>query len=163
MRPLYEITNEYKALIREIEDCEELSDDQIAQLDSVNIDIKEKVINVASFIKNLEAESEAIVKAMESMEVRRKRLENKTSKLKDYLKMNMEFMEIKEVKSPYFNVKVLANPVSVSILAEDEIPLKYKKEITLMRLDKLMIRDELKNHVPVPGAMLEQKTRLEIR
>lgn len=163
MKPLYEIAIDYQRMIHELMESDEISTEQIEALNELNGDIKEKIINVSAFIKNLEAEHESIEKAIDAMAERSSKIQKKVEKLKEYLKNNMEICEIKEVKSPYFDIKLRMNPPSVLIKDENLIPKEYLKEIVVHKIDKVLISQCLKNNIPIPGTLLENRTRLEIR
>lgn len=163
MKPLYEIATEFKELLNEITDAEEFNDEHMEMLTQCREDLDKKVINIVSYIKNLESENEAIEKAIVSMNDRNKRLNKKIEKLKDYVKNTMESLEIKEVKSPYFDVMLKSNPPSVKIENEAVIPAEYFKEFIVAKIDKTLIAQKLKNNISVPGTFLEKRTRLEIR
>ena len=163
MKPLYEIANEYQSILYEIADSEEVTEEQTDLLAQYEDDIKNKIINVAAFIKNLESEHEAIEKAVDNMVDRSIKISKKVDRLKDYLKSNMELCNIYKVKSPYFDIKIKHNPYSVKIENEDLIPSKYIEEITAKKIDKTIIARDLKNNMIVPGVFLERNTRLEIK
>jgi len=100
---------------------------------------------------------------MKNMEQRFTRVMKKITALKDYLKTNLEQCNIKEVKSPYFDIKIRTNPPSVIIEDESMIPLQYFREKLMRTLDKSTIAQELKNNIMIPGVHLQRQTRLEIR
>ena len=163
MKPLYEIAVEYQRCLNDVLNMDDLSEDKLTELDQLDDDIKNKAINTAAVIKNLELESESIDKAILSMQERKGKVEKKIDYLKKYLKENMERCNLKEVKSPYFDIKLLTNPPSVLINDEKLVPPQYYREIITKKLDKNLISQELKNNTFIPGTLLEQRTRLEIR
>lgn len=163
MRPLYEIANEYQSLLAQVVNCDEILPEMIDELNSVTGDIKEKAVNVAAFIKNLEAEAEGIEKAVEAMQERALRINRKVDSLRDYLKMNLESCHLNEVKSPFFDIRIRTNPASVAIMDEKLIPEQYFREIMMRKVDKMMLSQELKNNAIIPGVALEKRTRLEIK
>lgn len=162
MTALYEIANEYQILLNDIMECEEISAEQMDALTNANSNMEDKAKAVAAFIRNMESEQQAIENAIIDMKKRSNRLENKISYMKNYLKENMEKCNIKEVKSPYFDIKIRSNPISVMVIDEKQIPKDYFKEKIFLSLDKVKIRDDLKNNIMVPGTTLFQNTRLEI-
>lgn len=163
MKPLYEISDEYQYLIKEIMECEEINDDTMLHLEKLHDSIEQKAINIASIIKNMEAEEEGIKNAIANMVERKNRISNKMNSLKEYLKCHLERCDIKKVSSPYFDISVKTNPVSVSVTDENLIPNDYFKEKIMRTLDKVLISQQLKSDIPVPGAFLERRTRIEIR
>lgn len=161
--PLYKISQSYKEIVEQIEECEDFSDEHKALLDSIGTDLKDKAINIGSLVQNLEAEANAIDEAVKKMQDRQSRLMNKILSLKDYLKHNLESCAVKEIKSPEFDIRIKTNPPSVVINNESEIPEQYYKETVTKRIDKLSISQQLKNNIFIPGATLETRTRIEIR
>ncbi len=163
MKPLYEIANEYQEIANSIGECDEISVEQIAMLDMVSEDIKHKSINIGSLIRNLEVESNSIKEAIDKMESRKISVDKKIEHLKEYLKVNLERCELKEVKSPLFDIKIKINPAAVFVKDMNAIPDKYFKEIIDRRLDKFLVAQELKNEIMIPGVSLERRTRVDIR
>ena len=68
---LYEISNEYQAIMNSISDEEGITSDTLNQLEEFEGEFESKAIEVASCIKNLEAEAEAINQAIEQMKKRK--------------------------------------------------------------------------------------------
>ncbi|HEX4372369.1 MAG TPA: siphovirus Gp157 family protein, partial [Puia sp.] len=67
MKPLYEIANDYLSIVKELIDVEEITVEQLKLLDQHQDSLEEKIINIGAFIKNLEAEHQAIENAIDSM------------------------------------------------------------------------------------------------
>lgn len=162
---LYEIAREYESILNEAIDVEtgEVNEVIIHKLDEVKVDVKEKAIAVASYIKNLEAERDAINAAKKLMAEREAKLDKEADWLTDYLQINMERCGIKEISCAYFGIKLKKCPVSVNIINEGSLPGEYIKSKIVTSVDKAKIREELINGVIVPGAELKQNIRLEIR
>lgn len=162
MKPLFEISNEYTALIQELENADELTDEHVKLLNQLDGDLNSKALNVGAYIKNIQLESESIDHVIKDLGARRDKLEKKIERLKDYLKINLEKCSIKEIKSPLFDIKVRNNPPHVVVIDEALIPADYIKETVMRRIDKALISQELKKDIFIPGAMLEQNTSLQI-
>lgn len=160
---LFEIATHYQSLMQEIMDCDELSREQLNAIESINDSLEDKAKAVGAFIKNMEADYKSINEAIDAMKKRSATLENKVECMKEYLKSNLERCNIKEVKSPWFDIKIKLNPESVIVNDEDLIPNEYFKETLLRKLDKGLISQGLKNNIMIPGVMLERRTRLEIK
>ena len=162
---LFEISNEYQAVLSETFDHEtgEVNETSLAKLDELTEKIEDKGVAVASFIKNLDAERKAVEDAKKAMAEREKSLERRAEWLTNYLQTNMERCGINEIKSPYFIVKIKKCPLSVDIQDEKLLPNDYKKVKEITTIDKLKIKDELLCGVIIPGARLKQNNRLEIK
>lgn len=162
---LYSIANQYQEILDKTFDDEtgEVNENAIALLEIVKDNIKDKGIAIASFIKNIDAEREAIEKAKKAMAEREARLDRRVSYLTSYLQSNMERCGINEISCPYFVVKLKKCPISVDISNENEIPDDYKKVKSVVSVDKMKIKEEILAGVIIPGATLKQNMRLEIR
>jgi Siphovirus Gp157 len=162
---LYEISNEYQELLEEKFNPEtgEVLPLELDRLDKMAVKFEDKVVAVASYIRNLDAEREAIEKAREAMARREERLEDRVHWLTDYLRTNMEKCGISEIKSPFFVIKMKKCPLSVNITDKNIIPEDCKKTSETVSIDKLKIRDRILAGIHVPGAELGRNNRIEIR
>lgn len=162
---LFEIANEYQNILEETFDAEtgEINQNALSKLDEITVDIKEKGIAVASFIKNIDAEREAISNAKKSMADRESKLNRRVDYLTSYLQANMERCGINEMSCAYFTVKLKKCPASVFVIDEKDIPDEYKKKKEEISLDKVKLKEHIQAGVVVPGASLKQNLRLEIR
>lgn len=163
IKPLYEITNEYIDLLNEITEADELTEEHFQKLDLFKGEIQEKIVNVSAYIKNLESRADSIDDAIHSMLDRSKKTRNKAERIKEYLKNNMEKLNIQEITCPYFDIKIKNNPCSVDILNKEEIPSEFIKETILLSIDKKAIAKHIKNGSEVPGAQLIRKRKIEIK
>ena len=74
---------------------------------------------------------------------------------------------IKEIKCPFFTIKIKKNPYSTDIIDDELIPTQFMKTKEIIKVetkaDKTAIKDEvLRTGEQVPGAYVYQKERLEI-
>lgn len=132
-------------------------------LEALGGELEDKAINVAKFLRNMEAAAEAIKAAEADMAKRRKTLENRAKWLKDYLKGNMEDCGISKIECPYFKIAIQKNPAAVNIMDESAIPGQFKEQVITWKIDKTAIKDAIKAGGTVPGAELSSGTRLAIR
>jgi hypothetical protein len=132
-------------------------------LEALGGELEDKAINVAKFMRNMEAAAEAIKIAEADMTKRRKALENRVKWLKEYLKGNMEACGISKIECPYFKIAIQANPAAINILDESSIPDQFKEQVITWKIDKAAIKDAIKAGETVPGAELVNGTRLAIR
>mgnify|MGYP001563451345 CR=1 FL=1 len=160
---LFEISTHYQQLMNEISECDELTAEQLQAIESVDDSLQEKAKAVGAFIKNMEADLFAIQDAINTMEKRSSTLCGKIEHLKAYLKDNLERCDIKEIKSPYFDIRIKSNPAAVVVQDEALVPEYYFRSKLIRNLDKTLLSQELKNNVMIPGVTLEKRTRIEIR
>jgi hypothetical protein len=123
-----------------------------------------KAQNVAAFALNLEAEAEAMKIAEKRIADRRKSLESKAKKLRDYLLFNMQNAGITEISAndKSFRVRVMAGRESVIIFDVNALPADYKRIKTIEEPDKVLIGKAIKDGHEVPGAHVERKPSLKI-
>jgi len=162
---LYELTNEYEAALAELADME-LDDETLKDtLEGLAGTLEVKAVNVALFVRNLESTAAAIKDAEKAMSDRRRAIENRAAKVKDYIKDNMIRAGILKIESPYFRLAIQNNPPSVKIENVDELPPHFLKipEPPPPVPDKTAIGAALKAGGNVPGAWLEQGQRLVIK
>lgn len=83
---LYNIKDSIANLFDDIADAEgKITDKQLLELENLQESYETKVNNIGMFIKNLDAEAEAIKAEEERLRVRRKAAENKAARLRRYL------------------------------------------------------------------------------
>jgi Gp157 protein len=132
-------------------------------LEALSGELEDKAINVAKFLRNMEAAAEAIKNAEAGMSKRRKTLENRVTWLKSYLKNNMEHTGISTIECPYFKLSIQDNPAAIQIVDEEAIPDQFKEQLVTWRIDKTAIKEAIKAGKEVPGAELVNGTRLAKR
>ena len=162
---LYQLSNNYLQALDFLTDPElDLPIEAVNDtLEALGGELEEKAINVAKFLRNMEAVAEAIKEAEEAMAKRRKSLENRVKWMKDYLKGNMEHTGITKIECPYFKIAIQNNPVAVNVTNENAIPEQFKEKIITWKIDKPAIKETIKSGIAVPGAELVNGTRLAIR
>jgi len=162
---LFEIANEYQALLEQTYDPEtgEILPQMLDKLGELSATMEDKAVAVASYIKNLDAEREAIAQAKKNMAERESRLDRRADYLTQYLQSNMERCGITEIKSPLFVIKLKKCPVSTDIIDENIIPDDYKKTKEVVSIDRMKLKEEMLAGVIIPGAGLKTNYRLEIR
>ena len=162
---LYQISSIYLEAMDILTDPEmELPAEAITDtLEGLGGEMEEKAINVAKFMRNIEATANAIKEAETAMAKRRKALENRASWMKDYLKGSMEHTGITKIECPYFKLSIQKNPAAVNIINEDTIPDKFKEQVITWKVDKTAIKKAIQSGKTIPGAKLLNGTRLAIR
>jgi hypothetical protein len=162
---LYELSHSYLQALEAFTDPEtDLPAEVVADtLEAIEGELQDKAVNVAKFMRNLEAFAEAIKAAEEQMARRRKAIENRARWIKDYLKSNMEACGITKIDSPWFCLAIQKNPAAVDILDESAVPAGFRQEIVTVKIDKAAIKKAIESGEDVPGAMLTRGTRLVIR
>lgn len=161
---LHELAQEFRAAAETLQ-ADDLPDEVIQDtLESISMPLEEKAKSVAAFARNLESTASAIKEAEAEMSRRRKALENRAEWLRGYLLSNMQACGISKIECPYFRISVRANPESVCIEDEAQIPADYMREIPArLEPDKAAMKQAMKDGFSVPGAKLVRTQRLEIK
>lgn len=162
---LYQLSNNYLEALDFLTDPEaDLPAEAINDtLEALGGELEDKAVNVAKFLRNMEAAAEAIKAAEADMARRRKTLESRAKWLKDYLKGNMEACGISKIECPYFKIAIQKNPAAVQIVDESAIPDHFKEQVVTWRINKTAIKEAIKAGKEVSGAALANGTRLAIR
>lgn len=162
---LYELAKDYRADLEKLADLD--LDDQTLEdtLGSLGGELQAKAQNVACFIRNLEATAQSIKEAEAQMAARRKAMENRAARIKDYLHASMLMAGVEKVECPLFKLSVRNNPASVEVYQPELIPPQYMRqpEPPPPAPDKRAIAEAMKAGQEVPGCRLTHGTRLDIR
>ncbi len=165
MQPLYKISADYLAAYDDLNALEGMPPEVIRDtLEGLLGGVEDKAVNVAAYIKNLEADAISIKLAEQSMSERREKIELKINNLRNYLLFYLQQCNIIKISSSaMFEIKVKSNPPSVVIENENEIPQEFKNIEVVEKVDKMAIKTAIKNGVIVPGAHIEQNKTLIIK
>jgi phage host-nuclease inhibitor protein Gam len=166
---LYEITRDL-VLLKDIDVLEPTNGgpeenrlEQLRQaLDNLNMKFVDKVTNIVKFVKNLEAQREAVASEAKRLSDRKKAIDNRIDWLKNYVKTAMQATQSEKIKYALFTIYVGQNQPSVEVLNIDELEeqfIKIKKEV-----DKTKILEQVKSTGVIPaGVNIVQGTHLVIR
>ncbi|WP_199425800.1 siphovirus Gp157 family protein [Thermaerobacillus caldiproteolyticus] len=157
---LYELAQNYAQLMEMAEEME--SDALVDTLESLQEAIEDKVENIAKLIKNLEADVKVIKEEEQRLADRRRSIESKIVRLKEYLQQQLEVAGLQKVKRPTITVAIQNNPPSVEIADEKLIPSEFMIPQD-PKIDKKAILERLKNGEWVPGCSLKQTRGVRIR
>ena len=162
---LYVLKDEYLVAAEKLADLE-LPEEVIADtLEGLKGEIEVKATNVAAYVKNLEASADAIKQAEEQMAARRKAIQNRADRIRQYLLTNMLDCGITKIDSPWFRIAVRENPPKVICDAPELVPEQYKRypEPPPPEVDKKAVAVVLKAGGAVGGCHLEVGKRVEIK
>lgn len=161
---LYHIAEQYRGALLELSDMDipqEAIDDT---LEALSGEVVEKGRAVAAFVLNLSAEIDGIKAVEKRIAEKRKALEAKEARLREYLKQNMEKCGITEIKAldGSFTAKIGKGRPSViiddeSLIADDSEFVRWSRTV-----NKTAIADAIKAGIEVPGAHLETRPALRL-
>lgn len=161
---LYQLADEYLAAFDALTAMEDIPPEAITDtLEGIAGSFQDKAVAVAAYLKTLEAEADAIRDARDAMERRESALTHHATRLRDYLKAEMERTELLRLDHPFLTLRVQANPPAVVVEDESILPARFTETVTTVKVLKAEIGKALKAGESVFGAHLEQTTRLVIR
>lgn len=162
---LYEIAAEYRGMAEKLADLD-LDEQTIADtLEGESGALVVKGTSIAAVVRNLEASAEAIKQAEQQMSARRKAIESRSKRLRQYLMDGMRLAGIQKIECPHFVISVRANPPSVDVFDANQIPAEYMRqpEPPPAEPDKKRISEALKAGIDIPGCALSRSSRVEIK
>jgi len=154
-------SKEYEEFFQSIVEQNALTpEQQVALGESIKTSI-EKRDAMGAFLARLDGEAEILKKEEQRLATRRRMFERIREIFQDSLHWQLENWGVKRVEGQKFSFTIKKNPPSVEIGDEKLIPaefIDYSPTISRAR-----IKDALSEGKEVPGAKLNQKTRLEIK
>jgi hypothetical protein len=162
---LYKIADQYLVDLQKLQDMDIDEQTFVDTIEGLSGELELKATNVAMFVRNLEASAEAIKAAEKQMAERRKALEAKADRIRQYLLDNMTRTGITKIDCPYFVLSVRKNPPAVEVLNQDMIPTDFFDipEPPPPILNKNRLKDALKAGEIIEGAKLTQGCSLQIK
>jgi len=162
---LYKLAADHRAMVDALTSTQ---DDAQAIADTIEAEswpLKEKAKRVAYAPRILEAEADAIEAAAKEMVARAKAKRKRADGIREYLKTCLEVAGIERIECDHFAIVIRKNPASVEVFEQALVPAKFMRipappEPTI---DKVAIAKAIKAGEEVPGALLAQGTRLEIK
>lgn len=159
MERLYKLADQIKSYL----EVELLPEELAEQFERIQMVFTNKVLDSVQLIKNWEAEADAIKSEETRLSQRRKSLQNKIESLKEYIKVQMEAVEIPQIKDELFTVTVRTNPVSCEVQEPILLPEAYR------RLEWIPLKTDIIDHFKKTGEIVSgsriitDKTRLDIK
>lgn len=163
---LFEIASQYQQAFVTLLDSDFDDETVTDTLDGLEYEVIDKGRNVAAFFLNLDVEIEAIKLAEKRISNRRKMLENKQARLKEYLAMNMSkcgITEIRALDSSFVAKLYIGRDESVVIDDLDAVPNDYMRVIPEHEeVDKNLAKKAIHEGYDIPGLHIEKRDRLVI-
>ena len=172
MTKLYEISNEYTAVMDAIEqlfeahpDLDEASKRAILEenLAGVQQSFDDKAFALGGLIQNLKLEHSNVKELQDRFTKRAKGLEKTIGQLSDYLLTQMQAVNRPKLSNAWLTLQIRTNPCRVIIEDEALLGEEFKLRETIIKINKTAIGEQLKAGNDVPYAHLEQSQRLEIK
>ena len=161
MNSLYDI----RTRIMELATQDELNEEESFELERlITQELNTKSINIIGFVRNAEANISAIDNEIERLTLLKNKNNNTLSRFKEYVKDNMTALQLEKIQTSIGTLRVQKNPISVEIVDEEQIPIEYKKEKTVVSVDKTAIKNNFKETGEIiPGTrIITGKTSLRV-
>jgi len=168
MGKLYEIAEN----IRQLEAVLDAMDDGDATFEHVelylnslvDVDLKEKVENIAKYIKNLEADVDMYKAEKERLEKLQKSTKKKAENLHNYLAIMLKSLGYdhknkKKVVTSIGNVGFKKNPPQLQIINLDKVPTEWDKEVK--RTEESVRKSDLLKHLKEVAGDIKDKDKVE--
>lgn len=152
---LYEMTDSFLN-ISNLDTMSESEKENIKQV--LMKEIASKSSNIIKVIRNKEAQIEQIDNEIKRLTELKKVKQNDINSIKGYTIECLNNAGIKKLETALGNITVRVNPKATEILDVGQLPSKYKKEVTEIKIDKKLILEDLKNGIEVEGATLKETT-----
>lgn len=159
---LYELSSRFQHLL-ELDDLDQAA---CEELQSLHETIEDEFISYGKYIRNRQAELDAVTAARKEMQEREKSLTAKIERNEQRLAERMKACSIERVtKSPLFPLRVKQNPVSVDDFDKTAIPENYwRTKVTETKaVDKDAVKKAIEAGNDVPGCRLVSKLRIEFK
>lgn len=162
MNTLYNISNEHKALMAQIEAAEgEITEDIAASLEIVEEQLQEKAVGYAYIIKHYDDTADIIDKEIKRLQALKKKADNNADRLKQRIKEAMIQFGVSKVETETITLS-FRKSVAVEINNENEVPSAYMK-FAAPTPDKTAIKKALESGEIVTGARLQENQNLQIK
>jgi len=159
---MYELSDEYRRAVHNLA-MSDVPDDAIADtLEGMQGAIEDKARAVAAVCLNFERLAADRRDAAKRMLDRAKALETRGESLRQYLRINMERCGLTRIPGDEFDISIKKNRGRVIIDDLDKVP-AYFLNPQPSTPDKQSIYFSLINGVAIPGAHIEESTRVEVR
>lgn len=131
-------------------------------LAELKVDRVAKVDNILRYMKNLEAEADAIKAEIATQQSRLKHRENVLSRLKEIIRQSMERNGETKLQLPIADLSLRKSETTV-IDDEEALPDKFFNVTITAKPDKKRIKEALKAGEEVAGAHIEVKQNLQVK
>lgn len=167
---LYEINQSIADILNNLEEVEDktLYEVMTGALESLEIAKNDKLDNIASYIKSLNAEVAAFKEEEKNLAERRKAKENKVKQLEEFLYNSLKVDGTNKLESTRNIISIRKTPAAVKI--DNEQVFIFANEFsdlvtskTTLSIDKMAIKKALKDGEIIEGASLVTGEKISIK
>ena len=151
---LYEINQNYAELFDKFEEGEVTPEELQETGNMLAIELQNKSRNIIGYEKSIELAISTYKDEEKRLAERRKVLENKLDRYKEYVKKNMEQMGLQKIETPLGVLSISKVRASVEVIDESMISNEYKTQTVVQTIDKNAIREAIRKGINVQGVKL---------
>lgn len=145
------------------EDIEEMQKDLTMQFEELEYNTEFKLENIVKLIRNMEAETTAYETEISRMKKKQATIINHVNYIKEHLvKPMLERRDDNKLKAGVFSVS-LRKSQAVKILDEKLLTGKYLTPVFSTKIDKKLIKADIKEGLEVAGAELVDNKSIQIK
>ena len=169
MTALYVLTNQYLELAEKLADgdfdAQTIAD--TIEASGIGDELSVKAQGIEFVARGAEAHHAAIDAEIARLTALKAHRQKVADGLRAYLKDNMERAGIEKIECPLFKLSIKKNPPSVEVIDPLSLPAEFwrtpEPKPPVAAPDKAAIKAALQDGKNVPGARLNQGTRLEVK
>lgn len=141
------------------------SDEQMVDefFKSISTDLQTKVDGYAVTLEDLRTRAVNAYEKSQQWLLLSKRLTTVVERLEGHMIQSMISFDKLRLPGKEYEATVRQNPPRVVIDDESQIPATYSKQKITLSVDKMAIKEAIKNGMDVPGAHLERDFKLEMK
>lgn len=164
---LYELTDNYKRLLEDIENGDIPAEAIKDTLDAVEGELDAKLENIACYVKSVAAEEAAIKNEVTALQERQKSKHNEATRMMDYMHTAMNEAGKAKLETARCKISIKQNPESVNVgdifIAWAEQNNKALLTYAPPTANKTAIKELLKAGTEIPGCIITRGERIEVK
>ena len=161
MSNIYQINDKFLSVLNM---ADEDVDPQVIQdtLDSIELELNEKVDNIVGLKRSVDSDVDAIDKELKRLQELKKSKVKFSDRLKGYLSDMLEQRQLDNYRTSKNYIYKRKNGASKDVVDESKIPKEYWVS-QAPKLNSKMLTDDLKAGKEIPGAQLKQTVSLVVK
>lgn len=161
---LYDIADSFRELLaRGLDEENGMDSEELASaIEELNATFDEKLDSVSAFLKEQKVLAAGIGEQIKALKARKDAVERKIERLENYVGDCMAIAGKTRYESPTVQLS-FRKSVAVEIDDEDQVPGFFKNEETVVKIDKVALKEYLKGGGQIAGAHLVERANLQIK
>ena len=166
MKPtLYDLTGDWLRLQEMLAEPDGDTDGYLQDtIEGIEGVIEQKAVNIVHVMKNLSAPIVAIDEEIKRLRGRKEVIQHGVDRLKDYIKTNMEAMQLDKIETDLIRIRLQNSPPSCEVVGTLAlVSNEYKTTEIIVHLNKKKAIAAMKDGKEIAGLELRQGKHLVIR